>query len=234
MTTSAIAVSVIIPTFNAATFIEPTLASVCGQLKDGDELIVADDASSDATADVCRSFLAAHCSAKWRVVTREVNLGPPATRNNAIRHASGDVIMSVDQDDHWAPDHRSVLLHNLRDHEIVSGRARFHLSAPMQGKPGRKWWRDSWLQEPQQLCEFGASAIRRSCFERVGLLDESFRYGGDDVEWFGRAQARGLTRLEIPEVVLDRIIHNENLSGDPRLRQELLDVVRHHLRRDTT
>lgn len=224
-------VSVVIPTFNGERFVESTLSSVCQQLQPGDEVIVVDDASQDRTVSACREFLTRKCSVAWHVVEHPANLGPPATRNTGIRQARGEVIMSVDQDDCWTSDHRSALLDGLSGHDIVSGRARFHLSPDVDTKRGTHWWRDHWLEEPQQMCEFGASAIRRECFEQIGLLDDTFRFGSDDVEWFGRAQVRGLTRLEITNVVLDRTIHESNLSGNPRLRQELLDVVRHHLKR---
>lgn len=231
MSTIDSTVSVVVPTFNGERFVESTLASVCQQLQPGDEVIVVDDASQDHTVSASRKFLTQECPVPWEVVEHPTNLGPPATRNTGIRQARGEVVMSVDQDDCWTPDHRSALLASLSGHHIVSGRARFHLSAELQRGQGDRWWRDHWLEEPQQLCEFGASAIRRECFEQIGLLDETFRFGGDDVEWFGRAQTRGLTRLETTNVVLDRTIHESNLSGNPRLRQELLDVVRHHLAR---
>lgn len=224
-------VSVVVPTFNGAPFIEATLESVCREVIDGDEIIVVDDASSDQTVELAEQLLSTTCPSTWQVLSQTTNSGPPAARNVGIRLASGDIIMSVDQDDQWSPGHRSVLLEKLTGRDIVAGRARFSLSPDARNHLGPRWWREAWLTEPQQLCEFGASAIKRSCFEQIGLLNESFRFGGDDVEWFGRAQAAGLTRHEIPEVVLERTIHSANLSGDPRLRQELLDVVRHHIAR---
>lgn len=224
-------VSVVVPTFNGAAFIKETLESVCREVIEGDEIIVVDDASSDQTVALAKQLLSTSCPSAWQVLSQTTNSGPPAARNVGIRLATGDIIMSVDQDDRWSPGHRSVLLEKLTGHDIVAGRALFSLSPEARDHPGPRWWREAWLTEPQQLCEFGASAITRMCFEEIGLLDESFRFGGDDVEWFGRAQAAGLTRREIPDVVLKRTIHSANLSGDPRLRQELLDVVRHHIAR---
>lgn len=227
-------VSAIIPTFNGAAFIQNTLRHVCSELRDGDEIIVVDDASSDETPRVAEEFLDAHCSVDWQVLRMPTNLGPPTARNLGIRAARGEIIMSVDHDDHWTPGHRTSLMKGLDGHDIASGRAVFRLSDAAARHEGRTWWRAQWLEQPQQLCEFGASAIRRECFESIGLLDEKFRFGGDDVEWFSRAQSVGLARHEIDAVVLERTIHASNLSGNPRLRQELLDVVRHHLQRDSS
>jgi GT2 family glycosyltransferase len=226
-----LSVSVVIPTYNAAAMIEETLTHVCAELRDGDELVLVDDASSDGTVGVVEQFLDAHCAVDWCILVMPANLGPPAARNHGIRAARGEVIMSVDHDDHWTPGHRTSLIRSLDSHDIVSGRADFRLSDAAARHEGSAWWRAEWLEQPQQLCEFGASAIRRECFESIGLLDERFRFGGDDVEWFSRAQVAGLSRHETDAVVLERTIHTSNLSGDPRLRQELLDVVRHHLQR---
>ena len=226
-----IRVSVVIPTFNGSDFIEETLASLCDDLCEGDELIIVDDHSTDATPDIARRFLLQSCIVQWSVLSTPTNQGPPSARNVGIRSARGDVIMFVDQDDNWVTGHRQALVDALSKADIASGRARFELEDGTDTSSGTQWWRDRWFEEPQQLCEFGASALWRRCFEQIGLLDESFRFGGDDIEWFSRAQAAGLTRREISEVVLVRRIHRRNLSGRPELRQELLDVVRHHLKR---
>ncbi len=225
-------VSVVIPTFNGSEFIAETLGSVCDELCDGDELIIVDDCSSDDTCDIAQNYLQQSCVTHWSLLVTPKNQGPPSARNVGIRSASGEVIMSVDQDDHWVTGHRQALVEALSTSDMASGRAHFELADGADASSGTRWWRDRWLEEPQQLCEFGASAIWRRCFEQIGLLDESFRFGGDDVEWFARAQSAGLTRREISEVVLARRIHNNNLSGRPELRQELLDVVRHHLKRN--
>jgi glycosyltransferase involved in cell wall biosynthesis len=227
-----VSVSVVIPTFKGNDFITTTLESVCSELIEGDEVIVVDDASFDETPILARKFLEATSLIEWKVVVSDFNLGPPATRNVGLRMSKGDVVMSVDQDDEWAKGHRNALLHALHGHDIASGRALFALSKAAEEHPGYKWWREEWIDQPQQLCEFGASAIKRECFARVGFLDENFRYGGDDVEWFSRAQFAGLSRVEIDDIVLVRNIHSSNLSGDPRQQKDLLNVIRLHLRRD--
>jgi glycosyltransferase involved in cell wall biosynthesis len=232
-TPNDVSVSVVIPTFKGNDFIATTLKSVCSELIAGDEIIVVDDASFDETPISARRFLDAKSKIAWKVVVSDCNLGPPATRNIGLRMSQGDVVMSVDQDDIWTPGHRNALLQALRHHDIASGRALFEFLKDSEKLLEHKWWRDEWINQPQRLCEFGASAIKRECFERIGLLDENFRLGGDDVEWFARAQSAGLSRVEIDDIVLVRNIHHSNLSRDPRLKKELLDVIRHHLRRDT-
>jgi glycosyltransferase involved in cell wall biosynthesis len=93
-------VSVIIAAYNAAAHIEETLASIHAQTYDGWEVVVADDASTDATAQLAREF-----SDKVRVVTAEQNLGPAGARNLAAANARGELLATLDSDDLWDPDY---------------------------------------------------------------------------------------------------------------------------------
>jgi glycosyltransferase involved in cell wall biosynthesis len=97
-------VSVVIPTYTAGAWIEETLESVVRQTypADGLAILVIDDASPDDTVSVVRRFLG-RCSLKSRVVLREVNAGPAATRNAGWKMADGDWIQFLDQDDQLAP-----------------------------------------------------------------------------------------------------------------------------------
>ena len=73
-------VSVIIPAYNAEAFLPETLASVEAQTYDDWEVVVADDASTDRTAEVVESR-----GGRFRVVRSEVNDGPAGARNRALR-----------------------------------------------------------------------------------------------------------------------------------------------------
>src|SRR5687768_8248493 len=96
-------VSVVIPCHNGEAFLEETLLSVRAQLRQPDEIIVVDDASTDGSAEIARR-LGATC------IPTGVNVGLPAARNFGIRHARGSLIALLDADDVWLPDHlRSVV-----------------------------------------------------------------------------------------------------------------------------
>lgn len=89
--------SVVIPTFNRAELLARTLESVFAQEFDDYEVIVVDDGSTDATAQV----LAAHGS---RIISlNQPNLGPSAARNLGIARARGRYVCTVDSDDLWFP-----------------------------------------------------------------------------------------------------------------------------------
>lgn len=94
-------VSIIIPAFNAAKFIELTLESVLHQTYQNIEVIVVDDGSQDATPEIVRQFTVR--DQRVRLI-QQTNAGVAAARNSAIYAAKGDFIAPIDADDIWYPD----------------------------------------------------------------------------------------------------------------------------------
>lgn len=92
-------VSVIIATYNRAALLRETLQSVLAQTVQPLEILVADDGSTDGTADMLRAFgdRVTHLPLPHRGQ-------PAAPRNVAVARARGDWLALVDHDDLWAPD----------------------------------------------------------------------------------------------------------------------------------
>ncbi len=95
-------VSVIVPAYNAAGYIEESLASVTAQTLKNIEIIVVDDASTDDTAAKIEAAMAT--DARIRLLRQPVNAGPSAARNRAIDAAHGIWIAPLDADDSYLPD----------------------------------------------------------------------------------------------------------------------------------
>jgi teichuronic acid biosynthesis glycosyltransferase TuaG len=91
------AVSVIIPAYNAEAFLARAIRSVEGQTFRDFEILVVDDGSTDATADIARGFTS----------VRYV-LGPhggeAVARNRGLEESRSDLVAFVDADDEWLPD----------------------------------------------------------------------------------------------------------------------------------
>ncbi|MGM1057969.1 glycosyltransferase family 2 protein [Saccharothrix sp. Mg75] len=94
------AVSVVVPTFNKARYLELTLASYTGQSVRDYELVVVDDGSTDDTAHVVRRY------AERLPITyvQQDNKGRSAARNTGVRAAAGDVVVFCDDDRIVSPD----------------------------------------------------------------------------------------------------------------------------------
>lgn len=111
-------VSIIIPVYNAAPFLRECIDSVLGQTFRDWELILVDDASTDGSLDICRSY--ADKDSRIKVIAAgkgEVS----ATRNKGLDAATGRYVMFVDADDVITPDALSTLLIHAGEGEIVVG-----------------------------------------------------------------------------------------------------------------
>lgn len=91
-------VTVVVPAYNAATTLGAALASVAGQTVPPSQVLVVDDGSTDATADVARG-----ASLELEVVHTDGPLGPAAARNAGTAKATGDWVAFLDADDVWHP-----------------------------------------------------------------------------------------------------------------------------------
>jgi succinoglycan biosynthesis protein ExoO len=90
-------VSVIIPAFNAETFIARAVRSALNQTEPPLEVIVADDASTDRTREVVGNLIAT--DGRVRLIKLSTNSGPGAARNAAIQAAKGTWVALLDADD---------------------------------------------------------------------------------------------------------------------------------------
>ena len=94
-------VSVVIPAYNCAHFVERAIASALAQAGVGIEIVAVNDASTDETLAVLRRLAGAE--PRLRVIDNPRNLGPAGTRNAGIAAARGEWIAGLDADDAFAP-----------------------------------------------------------------------------------------------------------------------------------
>ena len=95
-------VSVVMPCFNGARYLEEAVRSVMAQTLRAVELIVVDDGSSDASPDIVARLQAEF--GERIVAVAQANAGPYAARNHGLRLARGAFVAFLDADDWWAPD----------------------------------------------------------------------------------------------------------------------------------
>ena len=94
--------SVVMATWQGERFLPRQLASILGQTRLPDELIVVDDASFDATPEIIKDF-AVSAPFPVKLIRSEVQRGSTRAFGTAIEAASGDLVLLADQDDLWLP-----------------------------------------------------------------------------------------------------------------------------------
>lgn len=94
-------VSIVMPSYNTAPYIDQSIKSVISQTYENWELIVVDDCSTDDTEKVIIPFL---CDRRIRFIKNKCNQGAAASRNTALRIAEGKWIAFLDSDDLWFPE----------------------------------------------------------------------------------------------------------------------------------
>jgi glycosyltransferase involved in cell wall biosynthesis len=108
-------VSVVMATFQGERFLPEQLQSLTEQSRLPDELIVVDDHSTDATVAILEDF-AREAPFDVEVVARGRHNGTAETFGEAMRRATGDILMICDQDDRWLPPKVATLAATLADH----------------------------------------------------------------------------------------------------------------------
>ncbi|WP_218186843.1 glycosyltransferase family 2 protein [Pseudomonas sp. EGD-AK9] len=104
-------VSVIMPAYNAADTLLESVSSVLAQSMGELELIVCDDASTDATP----VLLAAIDDPRLKFIRNPSNLGAGPSRDRAIEQASAPWVAFIDADDVWLPERLERLLRAVED-----------------------------------------------------------------------------------------------------------------------
>jgi glycosyltransferase involved in cell wall biosynthesis len=177
-------ISVLVPAYNAAATIGEAIESVLVQRPAPEQVIVSDDGSDDELGAVLRPF-------GDRIdVVRFPHGGLAAARNRAAAVARGSLLALLDADDVWLPGRAAAFLGaaQLRpDIDIFTTDAfvaRDGVRESLTYYATRPWpEEDQSLAIMRSTFIFGAAAVRRRSFERVGGYDSSLRFVEDWDLW---------------------------------------------------
>ena len=126
-------VSVIMPAYNASSYIKEAIESVYRQNVDW-ELIIIDDASTDTTESVVQEFLQ---DERIVYIKNEQNMGVAQSRNLGIESAQGEYIAFLDSDDRWTENKLKRQLELMRQKDAVlcsTARALMNQQGVLTGK----------------------------------------------------------------------------------------------------
>jgi glycosyltransferase involved in cell wall biosynthesis len=214
-------VSIVIPAYNAASYLNAALDSVLRQTFDGWEVILVDDGSTDNTSELVA--LRQEVFANRLKYIRQDNRGLPAARNTAVRHSASEFIALLDADDVWCEKRleRSVTALDSHPEAGLAHSPVYRIDA--QGKIFENPWRPPlkylsgniarhiYTRRAHILCP--TVTFRRQCLERAGMFDETLRATEDRDLWF--RIARDYPVVYIDEVLAYYRITPTAMSRDP-------------------
>lgn len=122
-------VSIFIPAYKAAAFLPETVASLVNQDLPSYEIIIVNDASPDATAEVCHHLIKQYRQVSIHYEENPTNRGSGASRNRGAHLAQGDYLFNMDADDLLPPNTLRTLLDAVRQYHIEHGE---HVIGAMQ------------------------------------------------------------------------------------------------------
>lgn len=203
-------VSVVIAAFNAAATIAQTIASVTAQTHAAAEILVVDDGSRDATAEIARNSGA--------IVVCQPNHGVSTARNRGIALARGEWIAFLDADDRWHPEKLAAQFEAL-----VQAPGAGFIFCDMRRERGGSVENEHWMVDraayraisAQRLADVAvfdgatlaagllkenfiptSAVLVRTEYARLEPFDESLRHGEDFDVWLRLLRHTGAAAVE--------------------------------------
>ncbi|UQS83038.1 glycosyltransferase family 2 protein [Bombilactobacillus thymidiniphilus] len=120
--------SLVMPLYNEARLLPRSLASIVRQTNQDFELIMVNDASTDATLELAQQFVKQHTN--FKVVSQPYNQGISNARNRGIEEASGELITFIDGDDWLDPNYVDYFLKAFADPKLDLAVCGFYKESP--------------------------------------------------------------------------------------------------------
>lgn len=236
-------VDVVIPTYNAAAFIENALDSVVAQGDCVARIIVIDDGSTDDTDIIVRNFQARHAAAVDILYLKQTNAGPSAARNRGLTRVNADFVAFLDADDVWAKDklRKQLAVFDAPEFENLGvvycnyglidqnglpiENFGFQLDHTIRGHVSKR------LLEANLIAgSASAVLVRKECLQKVGWFDESLVCAEDWDLWLRLAEHYDFDFVDEELVWLRQHINNAQRNEARMLGGELLFLNKLYLR----
>ena len=193
-------ISFIIPVLNGEEYIFHCIENVRGEMSDGDEIIVVDNGSTDATRRIVREF------GNIRLL-KYPDLSVSALRNRGAQIASGDLLAFIDCDCLVCPGWRRSAIEVLLNDAMVAATGS-HYDLPKNPT----WVERAWLSSRRLIASEadyivgGNFVIRKLVFDSINGFDEAM-ITDEDTDIGRRLRTRGFKLINAPQV---RVIHLGN------------------------
>ena len=214
-------VSVALASYNGIKYISEQLDSIRTQTLPPDEVIIADDRSTDGTYEFCRDYIDRYGLTGWNVYQNIHNIGTQKNFHEVMAKCTGEYIFTCDQDDIWMPEKISLMLSVIRERPeimllasnyiaLVNGKpVKVHVKnlARNDGEVIRVRLQESGLMTMRPGCTF---CFRRELLDRFNVMDINTAIH-DFMLWGYAAASDSLYLLTKPLIFWRR--HEKTVTG---------------------
>lgn len=170
-------VSIIIPVYNVAPYIESCLKSVMLQKYSGDiECLIVDDCGTDESISIAEHLIAEYEGPiRFEILRHKHNRGLSAARNTGMRRATGDYILFIDSDDEISVDcieQMMVVVSENPDLELVQGSCLCHRNKEEYLLPNEIRIKLAYTNDEVRRCFYQYKQIQRYAWNK--LMKRSF------------------------------------------------------------
>lgn len=209
-------VSICIPNFNNARYLDKCIQSALGQSYPNLEVVLCDDASTDNSLEIAQRY-----AGSIRVVRNEYNIGQPRNTNQCIEQSSGEYIVILHSDDILLADFAETLVPILEGHPEVGMAVGERMETDESGVPREItpfYNVDCIIPGEKQAKVFMLSSflpcqvlVRRSTLKVVGMVDERHIVNLDGLLWFKCSLAADVAYVRKPVAIYR--IHGESTTA---------------------
>lgn len=233
-------VSVIIPVYNVAEFVENAVLSAINQ-PEVCEIILVEDGSTDSSFSICQELSKKYPQVKLFYHHKNVNKGPSLSRNLGIKNASYDFIAFLDSDDWYLDDRFKIdkkIFENYPSVNVVYNKSQiksggkyvdfgYFLDVNVESKTkGYSSVYEFILGYDISLADMNSITLRKSLFSGIKLFDERLSLHQDTELWLRIFRNNNILPSQIKKPVsIARRHENNRITKKNKLSEFKLDFV---------
>ena len=201
-------ITCIVPVYNGVRYLGEALDSILGQTYRPLQVIVADDGSTDGTADVAAAY------GERITYLHQPNRGYAAAKNLGLSFAQGDFIAFLDADDVWRPEKLTRQMAAMEERPAIDlcfNRYENFWMPELAEEEER--YRGHSLSQPQSSWSISTLLARRIVFKKFGDFHDGTRWL-ENMTWFLRVARQGGHIEVLSDVLSCRRFNVESFTRD--------------------
>jgi glycosyltransferase involved in cell wall biosynthesis len=203
------------PAFNARAYIAEAIDSVLNQTYANWELIIIDDASTDNTIQIVKTFI----DPRIKLSGNKHNLGPDKTTNIGMKNASGEYLTFLGADDLFTSQSLATRLNTIGTNQMIHcALVRFdhfglyNICTPLDFNENASTIKFLEGSRNNLNCNSATVLFRRNCIDQVGLFNEDDKNFNSDYEYTLRL-ASSFSSITINEIVYQYRIRTNSTNA---------------------